>query len=856
MAHPWEWLPASWEEARPQSEKINLSEILDSSPFHGASEKDFLVEAWAWKEVKEIRSETERGKNELAEETERESFFNRIRESYGITVEKWRGSLEFQESIYYFATNSEWYAILINRDGLFFELWAPIGQIDIDTSRDNWRFYISSWDNISTIVLSKLYQKTLEWVVSEKETVTKGQKEKQKLMSRIAVLERWFTWNFQPNAETLSTVIIPQLEKLEQDIDVFNAGAQNEKVPKHKLNTIKTGISELRMSISEDFEESVYEWDIYTWEDDGNFESPIETEIKTPVKNTTIDSIKLDPQSFIDSYNANNGDTPNIISMETHATYNGYFAVVFWDEARTRWYVDTKWNFVKEYPALEDADIMEVEDMKVSLTHRYTTEGMKWDPEGFMQDFNGNNVDAPDIISMETDATYNGYFAAVLGNERRSKVYVNVEWKMLLEVPTQLAGPVVDGGDEISDVLTGVVSDQYTLDELKGDYFKQQDFQEKYGVGLIDFNTSITREETEYYLTSRLDENGYSQELYISLDGKIHNKDTWVIEQLNGEIVGEKDHIEGVNTYWTETLQADKKKAETLSSVNLTKAWREALLKGFWEWNISVADIVNKLQQYIDDWAPDCTYKKWLSDARIYGFSFQAALSVLGSEITADTAFGWDSQAVATEYFWESCTNPTVEQAQKLLIDLEWYEGTVYNLKTVPEMRVSSEQHIPAWVIDLVELIYEKEARWNYDIIYAGSPIQPPKPITQMTIEEVRVFQDEMVAAGSKSSAVWAPQIIRKTMDHAIQSWILKVGEVFDVAAQNRFTLWKLNQRWLQDFISWEISRDKFMKQLSQEWASFPRDMSWESYYHWDWLNVALVSPDVVRSYLDRIRIA
>jgi len=34
-----------------------------------------------------------------------------------------------------------------------------------------------------------------------------------------------------------------------------------------------------------------------------------------------------------------------------------------------------------------------------------------------------------------------------------------------------------------------------------------------------------------------------------------------------------------------------------------------------------------------------------------------------------------------------------------------------------------------------------------------------------MSIREVRIFQDRMVAAGSKSSAVGACQIIRDTMD-------------------------------------------------------------------------------------------
>lgn len=96
--------------------------------------------------------------------------------------------------------------------------------------------------------------------------------DKDSLLRRIAVLERSFTWKFIPDARTLETVIIPQLEKLEWDIDQFNSGGQNEKVAKHKLNIIKNGIKKLRWTISEDFEESVDEWSYNDAADDGSFE--------------------------------------------------------------------------------------------------------------------------------------------------------------------------------------------------------------------------------------------------------------------------------------------------------------------------------------------------------------------------------------------------------------------------------------------------------------------------------------------------------------------------------------------------------------------------------------------------------
>lgn len=154
----------------------------------------------------------------------------------------------------------------------------------------------------------------------------------------------------------------------------------------------------------------------------------------------------------------------------------------------------------------------------------------------------------------------------------------------------------------------------------------------------------------------------------------------------------------------------------------------------------------------------------------------------------------------------------------------------------------------------LINIIYQVEARWNPNIIFWGSKIHPPKPITEMTVREVRAFQDRMISSGSKSSAVWAPQIIRKTMDAAIESWILSPNEKFDVEAQNRFTLAKMDERGLSKFKNGQISEAKFMENLSMEWASLPKDMNGRSYYDWDGLNKSLVSPQVILRQLKQIK--
>ena len=62
-------------------------------------------------------------------------------------------------------------------------------------------------------------------------------------------------------------------------------------------------------------------------------------------------------------------------------------------------------------------------------------------------------------------------------------------------------------------------------------------------------------------------------------------------------------------------------------------------------------------------------------------------------------------------------------------------------------------------------------------------------------------------------------------MDGAISAGVLDPSENFNVAAQNRFTIWKMEQRGLNRFMSGQMSDAQFMLSLSQEWASLPRDM-------------------------------
>lgn len=83
----------------------------------------------------------------------------------------------------------------------------------------------------------------------------------------------------------------------------------------------------------------------------------------------------------------------------------------------------------------------------------------------------------------------------------------------------------------------------------------------------------------------------------------------------------------------------------------------------------------------------------------------------------------------------------------------------------------------------------------DYNTIYSRSKIKTSKPLTEMTVGEVRAWQDKSVAAGSKSSAAGRFQIIRKTLDSLIDEGVISKDDIFDEETQNKAFLGLLDRR-------------------------------------------------------------
>ncbi len=145
----------------------------------------------------------------------------------------------------------------------------------------------------------------------------------------------------------------------------------------------------------------------------------------------------------------------------------------------------------------------------------------------------------------------------------------------------------------------------------------------------------------------------------------------------------------------------------------------------------------------------------------------------------------------------------------------------------------------------LLELIADKESGGMYNRVYNkdGSDVRLEN-LTGMTINQVIAWQRNYTEnEGSASSAAGKYQIIRKTLTGLRDSMGLTGNELYDEAMQDRMAMELLNQRGYDDYLAGRIDDSTFMRKISQEWASMPKDESGVSYYAGDGLNKAHTTP-------------
>lgn len=109
-----------------------------------------------------------------------------------------------------------------------------------------------------------------------------------------------------------------------------------------------------------------------------------------------------------------------------------------------------------------------------------------------------------------------------------------------------------------------------------------------------------------------------------------------------------------------------------------------------------------------------------------------------------------------------------------------------------------------------------------YDITFGYGQYNPEdsKPLSQMTIAEVKQLQQQMIANGAISSAVGKYQIIDTTLDARQTQLGLSDDTTFDSTTQDSFGVALLDRRGYSDWLAGTITDDQFQRNLALEWAS------------------------------------
>lgn len=128
----------------------------------------------------------------------------------------------------------------------------------------------------------------------------------------------------------------------------------------------------------------------------------------------------------------------------------------------------------------------------------------------------------------------------------------------------------------------------------------------------------------------------------------------------------------------------------------------------------------------------------------------------------------------------------------------------------------------------------EKARRFGYASDYdvtlgygrGGLPL-PPKPITQMTLREVKQYQAKLGPAwargpgrGTVSSAVGRYQIVGTTLRQLQKELGVDDNELFSHELQDRMALQLLKRRGIDDWLAGKMSDRQFHSNLSKEWDS------------------------------------
>ena len=156
---------------------------------------------------------------------------------------------------------------------------------------------------------------------------------------------------------------------------------------------------------------------------------------------------------------------------------------------------------------------------------------------------------------------------------------------------------------------------------------------------------------------------------------------------------------------------------------------------------------------------------------------------------------------------------------------------------------------IPEGARNILSFISSKEAPRGAVDYFRGVKIPPPRPLTDMTINEVLAWQRQAVRAGSFSAAAGKFQIITKTLEGLRDELGLTGNEKFDEPMQDRMGFQLLRRRGWDRYASGQMTEAQFANSLAAEWAILPLvsgPKAGRSVYQGDGVNRAGVTPETI----------
>ena len=150
----------------------------------------------------------------------------------------------------------------------------------------------------------------------------------------------------------------------------------------------------------------------------------------------------------------------------------------------------------------------------------------------------------------------------------------------------------------------------------------------------------------------------------------------------------------------------------------------------------------------------------------------------------------------------------------------------------------------------VLDLIGALEAPDGYNTVYYGVRLQPPRPITTMSVGEVLDWQQETVRQRSISSAAGRYQLIRPTLQRLVDQGVVSRDTRFDAATQDRLGRHLLRETGYRAGDSSPVVADR----IARVWAALPRTSGTDpgrSFYEGIAGNHALISSDNWLGVLD-----